>query len=114
MPIETVPPNLFAVPDLASDHPNPQVDVFLQPFWSPHVAHELITTANALTNPRGKGIYATDEAPDAMQALFDRVPVNDREEKASSEESNRERRKKWREFAYNSVPSGTLITPLFG
>ncbi len=108
MSIESVPPNLFAVPDLSSDHPHPQLDVFLQPYWSPQIAHELITTANALVHPRGKGIYATEEAPDAIQALFDGVPVNDREGKASSEESNRERRKRWREFAYNAISSGTL------
>lgn len=110
--IETIPPNLFAEPDLTSQLPRPPPqDVFLQPYWSPHIAHELISTANALVAPRGKGIYATDESPDVIQALLDGVSLNDHEERAWSEEENRERRKKWRECAYNAVPSG--IYPLF-
>ncbi|KAF9454796.1 aldolase [Macrolepiota fuliginosa MF-IS2] len=103
--VESVPPNLFAVPDLTSELPPLHLDVFLQPYWSPHVAHELITTANSLVNPRGKGIYATDESPNVMQALFDGVPLNNHEERVWSEAENRERRKKWRECAYKAVPS---------
>ncbi|KAJ3568756.1 hypothetical protein NP233_g5507 [Leucocoprinus birnbaumii] len=115
--VETVPPNLFAVPDLTSEKvPQPPSSVtFLQSYWSPHIAHELITTAQALVNPRGKGIYATDESPDVIQALFDGVQVNDREEKAWTKAENRERRKKWRESAYNAVPSeyiaGVIMYP---
>jgi hypothetical protein len=41
-----------------------------------------------------------------MQALFDGVQVNDREAKAWTDAENRERRKKWRECAYNAVPNG--------
>lgn len=86
----------------------------MQPYWSPHIAHELIVTAQALVNPRGKGIYATDESPDVIQALFDGVQVNDREEKAWTEAENKEKRKKWRECAYNAVPSGMLSIALRG
>lgn len=105
--VESIPPNLFASPDLTSELPRPPLlDVFLQSYLSPHVAHELISTASALVNPRGKGIYATDESPDVIQALFDGVQVNDHEARIWSAERNKERRKKWREFAYNAVSSG--------
>lgn len=105
--LESVPPNLFASPDLTTQLPRPlSPDVFLQPYLSPHAAHDLIKTASALVSPRGKGIYATDESPDAIQALLDGVPLNDREERTCSSEENRERRKKWREFAYNAVSNG--------
>jgi len=106
--VENIPPNLFAVPDLTSERipcPLPS-NVFLQPYWSPHIAHDLMTTAQALVNPRGKGIYATDESPDVIQAAFDGVQVNDREERVWTEVESKERRKKWRECAYNAIPSG--------
>ncbi|KAF5360335.1 hypothetical protein D9756_004806 [Leucocoprinus leucothites] len=115
--VETVPPNLFAVPDLNSERvPSlPPSRAFLQPYWSPHIAHELITTAQSLVNPRGKGIYATDESPDVIQALFDGVQVNDHEERVWTEAGKKERRKKWRECAYNAVPSeyisGVILYP---
>lgn len=37
---------------------------YLYPFHKAKRAEELIATANALVNPRGKGIYATDETPE--------------------------------------------------
>lgn len=37
---------------------------YLYPFHKRERAEELIATANALVNPRGKGIYATDETPE--------------------------------------------------
>lgn len=105
--LEPAPLNLFASRDLPSQYPRPlSPDVFLQPFLSPHAAHDLIKTAGALVYPRGKGIYATDESPDVIQALFDGVPLNDREERTWSSEENRERRKEWREFAYDAVSNG--------
>ncbi|KAF7768136.1 hypothetical protein Agabi119p4_7379 [Agaricus bisporus var. burnettii] len=114
--LESIPPNLFASPDLTTQLPRPlSPDVFLQPYLSPHAAHDLIKTASALVSPRGKGIYATDESPDAIQALLDGVPLNDREERTCSSEENRERRKKWREFAYHAVSnehiSGVILYP---
>ena len=102
---ETIPPNLFAVPDLTSEQIShlPPSNVFLQPYWSPHIAHELIMTAQALVNHRGKGIYATDESPDVIQAAFDGVKVDKR---VWTEAENKERRKNWRKCAYNAISSG--------
>ena len=102
---ETIPPNLFAVPDLTFEQIShlPPSNVFLQPYWSPHIARELIMTAQALVNHRGKGIYATDESPDVIQAAFDGVKVDKR---VWTEAENKERRKNWRKCAYNAISSG--------
>ncbi|KDR82673.1 hypothetical protein GALMADRAFT_238152 [Galerina marginata CBS 339.88] len=111
MPSETVyslPHNIFSVPDIkpevnrdaVSGHGN--VQVFLSPYHSPFEAHELIAVANALVNPRGKGVYATDEAPDAMVDLLNST-MEDGTKKHFTDAENRERRLKWRESMYNAA-----------
>lgn len=60
-------------------------------------------TAQALVNHRGKGIYATDESPDVIQAAFDGDKVDKR---VWTEAENKERRKNWRKCAYNAISSG--------
>ncbi|PPR01137.1 hypothetical protein CVT26_016038 [Gymnopilus dilepis] len=113
MPEETVystPHNLFSVPDIhpeanrdaISGHGN--VQVFLYPFHSPFEAHELIAVAHDLVNPRGKGVYATDESPDAMDDLLDSVLPEGGKKRLTGTEKT-ERRKKWKEDMYNAVPS---------
>ena len=116
MPEETVystPHNLFSVPDIhpeanrdaISGHGN--VQVFLYPFHSPFEAHELIAVAHDLVNPRGKGVYATDESPDAMDDLLDSVLPEGGKKRLTDTEKT-ERRKKWKEDMYNAVPSGMV------
>ncbi|KAF8967053.1 hypothetical protein BDZ97DRAFT_1938262 [Flammula alnicola] len=106
----STPHNLFSVPDISpettrdslSGHGN--VKVLLYPYHSPFDAHELISIASALVNSRGKGIYATDESPDAMAGVFE-AAMEDGVKQQFTDEENRERRKKWREVAYSAVPS---------
>lgn len=116
MPAETaysLPHNLFSVPDIhpevnrdaISGHGN--IQVFLYPFHSPFEAHELIAVANALVNSRGKGVYATDESPDAMDVLLNAVTPDGLKKHLTGAE-NTERRKKWKESMYNAVPSGNV------
>jgi len=116
----TLPHNLFSVPDISpergedavSGHGN--VPVFIHPYHSEFDAHELIAIASALVSPRGKGIYATDESPDAMVELLNAASGEDPKvvAKQFTEEQNKERRKKWRESVYNAAPSGQLHEPL--
>ncbi|KAF9013396.1 aldolase [Cyathus striatus] len=106
----STPTNLFSVPDLIAQRTTIR-DVHLYPYQSAFVAKELMDIANALVHPRGKGIYATDETPDAMESVFDAAMGNDhhgiseKEEMKWTEEQHRERRKKWREFAYTIIPA---------
>jgi fructose-bisphosphate aldolase class I len=99
------PYDLFSTPDLSSDQP-PRLDVLIYPRQSPSVARELIETARALVNPRGKGIYATDETPDAIEAALRGASVGAEKDKQWSAEENRDRRKRWRESAYESLSNG--------
>lgn len=101
----STPFNLFSTPDLASDQ-TPRPDVFLYPRHSPLVARELIETARALVNPRGKGIYATDETPDALEAVLRGASVGAEKDKQWSAEESRDRRKRWRESAYGALSNG--------
>ena len=65
-----------------------------------------MTTALALVNPRGKGIYASDESPDVMTAILNTVKDDVNEEQTFSAEEDKEKRKKWKEFAYDAIQSG--------
>lgn len=103
MALNSAPTNLFYTPDLASKY----TDVFLYPYHSPSVARELIDTAHALVNPRGKGIYATDEAPEVIAAMLDA----NKGQKKSEEELN-DQRKRWRVGSYESISNGQSILAL--
>ncbi|KAF9464163.1 aldolase [Collybia nuda] len=108
----STPANLFSVPDVASNQ-TPRPDVFLSSRYSPSVARELIETARALVNPRGKGIYATDETPEAIEAVLRGASTGAEKDKQWSVEENRDRRKRWRESAYealsNEYISGVIL-----
>jgi fructose-bisphosphate aldolase class I len=90
--INSGPTNLFSIPDLASDHTLPP-NLFLYPCHSPSVARELMEIAHALVNPRGRGIYATDEAPDVIADML----VDDANKSVKQTEENpKDQRKRWR------------------
>ena len=71
------------------------------------VAKTLISTANYIVNPRGKGIYATDETPEGIEARLKAAEGGNPME--YSEDLKRERRMKWRADLYETMPSGELI-----
>lgn len=116
MPSETIysrPHNLFSTPDTIPDTNRDaisgrgNVQLLLYPYYSQFDAHELMSVATALVNPRGKGVYATDEAPYAMVDLLNALEKDPAAAKKQyTEEENRERRKKWREFMYNAASNG--------
>ncbi|KAG6903256.1 hypothetical protein C0995_000151 [Termitomyces sp. Mi166 len=80
-------------------------DVLVYPFHSPAVANDLIATARALVYPRGKGIYATDETPDGIAAVLHAAAGETGEAKLGTDEGEKEKRKRWREAAYNAISS---------
>ncbi|KAF8158275.1 aldolase [Crassisporium funariophilum] len=100
------PHNLFAVPDSTTDEDRDKI-IFLYPYHNRFDAHELIAVASSLVNPRGKGVYATDESPDVMVATLN-AAMDQNNRKHYTDEENRERRKTWRECAYNAVPSDCI------
>jgi len=67
------------------------------------VAKTLISTANYIVNPRGKGIYATDETPEGIEARLRTAEGANPGE--YSEDQKRERRMKWRADLYDTMPS---------
>lgn len=106
----SAPANLFSVPDLAEELGTH--DVFLYPIHSPAVAKGLMETARALVEPRGRGIYATDEASDAVHGMFVQASVSagaKGEVRSKEGEDETARRRRWREFSCSSVPSGDLL-----
>lgn len=114
--IYTRPHNLFATPDISPDANRDEwrqpgdVQILLYPYYSTFDAHELIKIARALVSPRGKGIYATDEAPYAMDDLLASLDEDPTLKKSRTEEEKRERRKKWRECMYSATPTGKLFS----
>ncbi|KAG6910692.1 hypothetical protein DXG01_008736 [Tephrocybe rancida] len=99
------PLNLFAMPDLSIEADHKSQDVFVNPFHSKAVAQELITTARALVYPRGKGVYATDETPDAIAAVLHTAAGGTGNPPSGTSDDEKEKRRKWREAAYNAIPS---------
>jgi len=78
---------------------------YLYPHHSPAVATSLIATAQALVNPRGKGIYATDETIDGIEARLLAAEGLEGKSKVYTDQQNRERRRRWRECLYESLPT---------
>ncbi|KAG8214556.1 fructose-bisphosphate aldolase [Butyriboletus roseoflavus] len=78
---------------------------YLYPHHSPAVAASLIATAEALVNPRGKGIYATDETIEGIEARLLAAEGIEGKSKVYSDAQNRERRRRWRECLYESLPT---------
>ena len=83
-------------------------NAFLYPHHDPQVARELIAVANSLVRPRGRGIYATDETPEGIEARLEAAfgTEGQSEPKKWTEDEKRERRKRWRECLYQSLPTG--------
>ncbi|KAL5512660.1 hypothetical protein ACEPAG_2926 [Sanghuangporus baumii] len=79
--------------------------LFLYPYHSPETARDLIGTAQALVNPRGVGIYATDEAPDGIEARLVAALGEQGAGKQWSEDEKKERRRRWRECLYETLPT---------
>ena len=79
---------------------------FLYPHHGLEIAQELISTAHALVNPKGVGIYATDETPEGIEARLIAAHGEQGETKSWTEQERRERRRRWRECLYESLPSG--------
>ncbi|KAG2129117.1 fructose-bisphosphate aldolase [Suillus clintonianus] len=75
---------------------------YLYPHHSTAVAKSLIQTAQALVNPRGKGIYATDETIDGIEA---RLVAAEGELKVYTDAQKQQRRRRWRECLYESLPT---------
>jgi hypothetical protein len=83
---------------------------FVHGYLSVLDAQELTATALALVNPRGKGIYDSDESPDAMTAILNTLAVvDDDDENQFCETNDKEKRRKWKEFAYKAIPSGRYL-----
>ncbi|PAV17536.1 aldolase [Pyrrhoderma noxium] len=78
---------------------------FLYPHHSEEAALELIATAQALVNPRGVGIYATDETPEGIESRLAAALGKGGSDKVLSEEEKRERRRRWRECLYETLPT---------
>jgi fructose-bisphosphate aldolase, class I len=106
----SAPSNLFSTTDDAPEIKSAGLNTFIAPHHSSSVANELIETAKVLVYPRGRGIYATDESPDVIEAAF----VAAGKDKAKNEAEALENRKNWREAIYEAVPSGSfkLLTHL--
>uniref|UniRef100_A0A0W0FUV3 fructose-bisphosphate aldolase n=1 Tax=Moniliophthora roreri TaxID=221103 RepID=A0A0W0FUV3_MONRR len=97
----SAPSNLFSTTDDIPEINSAGLNTFIAPHHSSSVAKELIETAQALVNPRGRGIYATDESPDVIEAAF----VAAGKDRSQNEAEALKRRKEWREAAYNAVPA---------
>ncbi|KAG9315823.1 hypothetical protein JVU11DRAFT_3472 [Chiua virens] len=77
----------------------------LYPHHSPAVAASLIATAEALVNPRGKGIYATDETIQGIEARLLAAEGIEGKSNVYTDSQHRERRRRWRECLYESLPT---------
>ncbi|KAG1751221.1 fructose-bisphosphate aldolase [Suillus lakei] len=67
--------------------------------------HHSTATAQALVNPRGKGIYATDETIDGIEARLVAADGKEGESKVYTDAQKRQRRRRWRECLYESLPT---------
>lgn len=83
----------------------PPSKVFIHSHHSPYEAHELMQIATDLVAVKGKGIYASDEAPDIMDKL-----LSNTEKTPSTEEQKKEKRKAWKEAAFSSLNSGSFVS----
>ena len=81
---------------------------FLYPHHSASTAKSLIITAQALVNPRGKGIYATDETPEGIEARLVAAHGEEGRTKSWTDGEKRDRRRRWRECLYGSLPTGNI------
>jgi fructose-bisphosphate aldolase class I len=80
-------------------------NAFLYPHHSPTVAEVLVKTAQELVNPRGKGIYATDETPEGIEARFVAAYGEEGNDKSYTPVEWKEKRRRWRECLYETLPT---------
>ncbi|KDQ62517.1 hypothetical protein JAAARDRAFT_121546 [Jaapia argillacea MUCL 33604] len=80
-------------------------EAYLYPHHTPATAQALISTAQSLVYPRGKGIYATDETVDGIEARLIAAQGSGGSAKSWSEEEKREKRRRFRECLYESLPT---------
>ncbi|KAI6110972.1 fructose-bisphosphate aldolase [Pisolithus croceorrhizus] len=76
---------------------------YLYPHHPPAVAKSLIQTAQALVNPRGKGIYATDETTDDIESRL--ASAEGIVGKLYTYAEKRDRRRRFRQCLYESLPT---------
>lgn len=76
---------------------------YLYPYHPPAVAKSLIEIAQALVNPRGKGIYATDETIDSIESRL--ASAEGIVGKLYTDAEKRERRRRFRQCLYESLPT---------
>ncbi|KAF9534482.1 aldolase [Crepidotus variabilis] len=109
MSSETAPHNVFLAPvlDLCSNRKElhrmqrtPSSKMFIHSHHSHFEAHELMKTANELVEIKGRGIYASDEAPEMMDEL-----LRNAQKVSLTEEEKRKKRKIWKETAFSSLNS---------
>ncbi|EPQ54593.1 aldolase [Gloeophyllum trabeum ATCC 11539] len=93
----------FSPANTASFSSNPSdANAYLYPYHSTAIADQLISTAQTLVNPRGKGIYATDETPEGIEA---RLIAALGEDTKWTDAEKREKRRRFRECLYESLPT---------
>lgn len=102
----STPGYTFATSGGATASPDSEPLSYLYPHHSPAVAASLIATAEALVNPRGKGIYATDETIEGIEVRLLAAEGIEGKSKVYTDTQKRERRRRWRECLYESLPSG--------
>ncbi|KAI6147098.1 hypothetical protein BKA82DRAFT_4149545 [Pisolithus tinctorius] len=100
--------NMMATPGYTSTLPGTQVTSgsetsYLYPYHPPAVAKSLIKLAQALVNPRGKGIYATDETIDSIESRL--ASAEGIVGKLYTDAEKRERRRRFRQCLYESLPT---------
>lgn len=84
-------------------------NAYLYPHHTSAVAESLVKTAHALVNPKGKGIYATDETPEGIHARLLAAHGEEGKGKTFTEDEWKEKRRRWRECLYESLPTGMSI-----
>ena len=97
-----------------SVQPSDNTNAFLYPYHSIQDSLSLIEIANTLVNPRGKGIYATDEAPEGIdERLAAAEELEGKTGKVWSVDERRDRRKQWRVCLYGDMPTGMFYHTWF-
>ncbi|KAF8442964.1 fructose-bisphosphate aldolase [Boletus edulis BED1] len=101
----STPGYTFAASEGATASTDSEPLSYLYPHHSPALAASLIATAEALVNPRGRGIYATDETVEGIEARLLAAEGIELKSKVYTDAQNRERRRRWRECLYESLPT---------